>query len=517
MQINVTEWSTSVDAPHAQQYEPAASINGFSGSKYAGGYVETEEDLFGLDYWTLRMRSSSVFHRNLYARGVLNRLVTNEINKGLVPESMPFEDVIGLSDNELAEWSDSVEDRFGLWADDPQACDYDGQRTFGQLQELARLEALIGGDVLTIRRPGRKYNMPLIQVLRGDCVRSPFGQRIAAEHEICDGIEYDANGREVAYWVHARGKVERVEAFGARSGRRIAWMTHGVRRRADQRRGEPILSVVLQSLRELDRYRDNALRKSVINSMLALFIQKDYPVAGTKPLTAAATRWDTVGATSTTQSTERREFDLASSAPGIVIEELNHGEKPVAFGSDGTDTNLGPFESAIIRAMAWALEIPPEIVELSFTNNYSASQAAINEFKMYLDGVWANFGASFCAPVWTEWLINDALTGRMSAKYSPMFLAAWRDNSQREVFNAWRACDWYGNVKPSTDMVKMGKAAALLIDLGLSTHTREARTSRGTSFRKNVKTLARENMALVKARRPLEYAKSVSRNNNTNG
>jgi hypothetical protein len=45
------------------------------GSKFAGGFGVTE--LLLADYWTLRQRSSQLFEQNLYARGLIRRLVTN--------------------------------------------------------------------------------------------------------------------------------------------------------------------------------------------------------------------------------------------------------------------------------------------------------------------------------------------------------------------------------------------------------------------------------------------------------
>ena len=59
----------------------------YDGEKFYGGFGETQ--LFTMDYWTLRARSNQIFTENLYARGIVHRLVTNEINTGLAPDSNP--------------------------------------------------------------------------------------------------------------------------------------------------------------------------------------------------------------------------------------------------------------------------------------------------------------------------------------------------------------------------------------------------------------------------------------------
>ena len=59
----------------------------FDGGKFLGGFGETQ--IQQLDYWTLRARSAQLFNENLYAKGLVRRLITNEINTGLTPEASP--------------------------------------------------------------------------------------------------------------------------------------------------------------------------------------------------------------------------------------------------------------------------------------------------------------------------------------------------------------------------------------------------------------------------------------------
>jgi capsid protein len=478
---------------------PAPVVNTWmDGEKFFGGFGATE--LQTVDYWTLRQRSAQLFNENLYARGLIRRLITNEINTGLTPEAAPDEQIIGVAEDSLNDWTELTENRFNIWGKQAEVCDHHKRYTFGAIQRAARAEALIAGDVLVVLRISPSTRMPTIQLVPGEKVRTPLGgnEGLRVGHTITYGVEQDASGRVVAHWVtQADGGSKRLPAFGARTGRRISWLVYGTDKRLGDVRGQPLLSLVMQSLKEVDRYRDSAQRKAVVNSILAMYIKKTEAKAGTLPVSNGAVRRDT--AQTTDGDGTPRQFNLANQIPGVVMEELQQGEEPVGFHSQGTDVNFGEFERALIQSVAWANEVPPEILTLAFSNNYSASQAAINEFKIYLNKIWTDFGETFCSPIYQEWLISEALQQKIR---SPGMLEAWRDPQKYDVFGAWTTVDWYGSIKPSTDMLKQVKASDLLVAGGNSTRAREARITTGTKFSKNVKRLKRENQLLADAMRP---------------
>jgi len=471
----------------------------FDGGKFAGGFGETQ--IQDVDYWTLRARSAQLFNENMYARGIIRRLVTNEINTGLTPEACPDEDIIGVAEDSLNEWTEAVENRFGIWGKQPNLCDWKKRSTFGAIQRDARAEALICGDVLVVIRQSQQTGLPMVQLVSGSKVRTPIGDNgsLRKGHKIRHGVEMDALGRVVAHWVNQdAGGSKRLPANGGKSGRKISWLVYGTDKRLDDIRGQPLLSIVLQSLKEIDRYRDATTRKAVINSIMAMFIKKSEDKMGTLPVTGGAVRRDQAVVTENDGTT--RTFNAASHIPGVIMEELQTGEEPVLLGGQGTDVNFGTFEEAIIQGVAWTLEIPPEVLRLSFSNNYSASQAAINEFKIAINRTWGDFGETFCTPIYVDWLISETLLQKIAA---PGLLQAWRTPNEYDIFGAWTATDWYGSIKPSTDMLKQAKGSKILTEEGWSTNAREARITTGTKFSKNIKKLKRENELKVEAARPI--------------
>ena len=89
----------SLSASYLPQYRYAWD----TGDKWNGGFGATE--FLITDYWTLRARSKQLFESSHYARGLIRRLVTNEINTGLNLEATPEEVLLGKPEDSLADWS----------------------------------------------------------------------------------------------------------------------------------------------------------------------------------------------------------------------------------------------------------------------------------------------------------------------------------------------------------------------------------------------------------------------------
>jgi capsid protein len=479
-------------------------VGGYNGDKFLGGFGETR--ISTPDYWELRYRSNHLFNENIYARGIIRRLITNEINTGLMLDSTPDGSILGIPDETLNDWSEGVETRFRLWGKSPSVCDFRKRDTLGALQRSARLEALVGGDVLVILRPSPTHKTPMVQLIGGDKVQSPLNQTVRKGHKIVHGVEIDKLGRHKAFWVRQEdGQIKRMPAVGEKTKRPIAWLLYGTDKRMDDVRGQPILSIMLQSLRDVDRYRDSALRKAVINSVVAMFIKKGENNLGSLPMQGGAVRTDTVTGTAGGTDAEPRTFNISKYIAGTIIDELQFGEEPVPMSSQGTDEKFGDFEGAMIAGLAWANEIPPEILTQAFSNNYSASQASINEFKIYLNKFWTNFGETFLSPIYVDWLISETLSNNIKADG---LLEAWADQRKYDKFASYVSAEWYGSIKPSTDMVKATKASENLVANGWSTNAREARGLTGTSYAQNIKKLKRENELKVEALRPLAEFKA---------
>lgn len=478
----------------------------YDGEKFPGGLGATQVQQ--IDYWTLRARSTVLYNQNIYARALINRLITNEINTGLTPEAIPDESILGFEDGELNDWTERVENRFSLWGKNPRLCDFKHRLTFGAIQRVAKIEAYVTGDILVVLRPSAATKLPMVQLISGNRVQTPMMENVNSipkSHKIKHGIQFDGNDRIVAHWVKQDdGSIKRIPAFGEKSGRRISWLVYGSEKRLDDVRGQPLLSLVLQSLQDIDNYRDSTQRKALINSFFAASVEKSEDKPGTFPIQNGAIRNDVVNINNS--DGKPRTLNIGKYIPGVVIDEMQTGEKINFHTGDGTDLNFSTFEETITAAIAWGNEIPPEIYRLTFSRNYAGSQAAVNEFKNYLNKIWSRWGEDFCTPIYTDVLISESLLGKNPLAAD--LLQSWRDNKRYDIFTAWTSVDWYGSVKPSTDILKQTKGSEMLVKNGWSTNARESRGLNGSKFTHNVKKLKQENTLLVEAWTPILEAKA---------
>jgi len=477
----------------------ATVANFFDGEKFFGGFGPTLFDF--PDYWALRQRSSQLFTENLYARGLIRRLITNEINTGLTLQAEPNDELLEqLSEEEAEKWAENVESRFEIWAATPKLCDFEGQRTWAKLQEEARRESLIEGDILVVLHTDRRTGLPQVQLIRGGRVVTPLRRAPGETRTITHGVELDARGRTVAFHVRQDGlETIRIPAFGPKSGKRMAWLEYGADKRMDAVRGMPLLGIILQSLKELDRYRDSEQRAATINALLAMFIQKDKDLPGTRPMSGGAVRRAVVQGDADASGAVR-EFNIAAATPGVVFEELQTGETPQSFSTSRPNVNYGAFEAAVVQAIAWANEVPPEILMLAFSNNYSASKAAINEFKGYISRVRKDFGETFCQPVYVEWLVAEVGAFRIEA---PGLLEARRSPLRYVEAGAWLRAVWAGPVKPSVDLGKDVRAYVEAIEANLISATRASEDLFGVRNARVLKRRTREIRAIQKMNKDL--------------
>lgn len=478
----------------------------FNGDKFPGG-LGTPLDILQMDYWALRSRSNELFHKNLYARGIVRRLVTNIISTGLHLEACPEKSVLGLTDDFIDEWSEEIESRFYLYNSTPEVCDYKKRRNGGAIQAQIKLESIVGGDCLVVSRQSPKYRLPNIQIISGERVQTPLNMIL--DKNVIDGVHVSDTGEHIGFWVQMDDdalKFEYISARGENTGREQSRLIYGCDKREDGVRGVPLLAIAVQPLAEIDKSRDATQRVYTLKSMVLAAIERG--PSNKKQSTIVGKGAERRGAQTVevvdNLSGQSKRISFAEMLPGANFEYLNPEEKVNFFNNNVQDVNFGAFEASIVMGVSWALEIPPEILLLSFNKNYSASQAAINEFKLYLDKERTSFGACYCDFIYSDWFYSMALLNRIQCGN---YVADYDDDDSWELARAWTIADWSGHIKPSTDMLKQMNAFGRGIELGLVTRSRSAREVNGMKYSRIVREQKKENQLWVEANRPLEEFK----------
>ena len=440
----------------------------------------------------LRERSRDLFMGVPLATGALKTLRANVVGPGLRMSPAIDGEALGLTPEQEDAWERQAEREWRLWAGSA-LCDAARTCTFAELQGLALLSALMSGDVFavlpTIRRPGSIYDLR-VQLIEADRICDPFPLRL--DLDIFAGVEVGQYGEPVAYYVAryhpgaygdasthvmrysgaaqrmANQEWKRVPAFGARSGRRNILHIYE-QERPEQRRGIPVLSPVIESLKQLGRYSDAELMAAVVSGMLTVFVTSD--VAPGLPGVIDAE--DQVDADDLT-SVELGNGSIVGLAPGEKVEPVNPARPNAGFEQ---------FVLAVCTQIGSALEIPVEILTKHFTTSYTAARAAFVEFWKAIRTRRAWFAGRFCQPIYEEWLAEAVARGRLAA---PGF---FEDPAIRA---AWSGAQWYGPAQGQiNERVEVG-AATDRVAGGFSTMARETAELTGESWERVNADRARE-------------------------
>lgn len=435
---------------------------------------------------SLRQRSRDLYYGGSdIATGAIKRIRTNTVGTGLHLKSTLNEEVLGITVDEARKLEETIEREFAHWANSTN-CDLERLDNFYQLQQLALLNALLSGDAFalmkTTKRTGSIYDLR-IELIEADRISTPDNKTI--DPLFCEGVEKNKIGEVVAYHIskfHPLSFADRnprewvrVEAYGQKTGRKN--ILHIMNReRIGQVRGVPFISPVIEAIRQLGKYTEAEVVAAVVSGLVTVFIQKE-------SASDEVAFGEMIPEEMQVDAEDENSIELA---PGAVF-DLNEGEKANMTTPGRPNANFDPFVTAIIKQIGAALEIPYEILVMAFTNNYSASRAAILEFfkviKMYRE--W--FITDFCQPVYEEWLCEAVAKGRIAA---PGFF------SDPVIKDAYCSAEWNGPSAGQLDPVKEVQAAELRVQGGYSTREKEATELTGTDFYKNMKQRKREEKLL---------------------
>lgn len=463
------------------------------------------EDINSNNY-TLRQRSRMLYMSAPVATAALKRQRTNIVGAGLRLKPTIDRKALGMTKEQAEEWQRRTQAEFELWASRKQACDATGVNTFYGMQQLVALAWPMSGDVFAAIKwadptPMMPYSLRL-HIIEADRVRNPDTVEAAGRmvrnpfltsittmelpngNKIYDGVEVDHNGAIVAYhiannhpgqWDGGQTKFVRVEAYGKETG--LPNILHIMdTERPEQYRGVPYLAQVIEPLLQMRRYTEAEITAAIVQSFFTAFIKTEAG-ADDMPL-------NRVGGEGHEEVThDPNEYELGAGTMNI----LEPGED-VTFGSP-THPNSGfdVFMRSMCEQVGACLEIPADLLLMSFNASYSASRAALLEawkgFRMRRE--WLT--DDFCRPVYERWLTEAVARGRIVA---PGFL------TDPIIRQAYLGSEWIGPSQGQLDPTKEVTAAVMAIENGLSTREAEAVKLNGSQFSTNVDKLTVENEQL---------------------
>ena len=450
------------------------------------------------------------------AAAALKRQRTNIIGAGLRLKATIDRDVLGLTQEQAEAWQRHTQAEFALWAQRKQACDATGVNNFYGMQQLVALSYPMSGDVFAlIKRAGTTDLMPYslrLHILEADRVRTPETStasgiynallstlttaKLSNGNYIYDGVEVDKNGAVVAYHIantYPREygteptKFVRVEAYGKETG--LPNILHIMdTERPEQYRGVPYLAQIIEPMLQMRRYTEAEISAAIVQSFFTAFITSEKEAE------------DVLGNEVGGDGTQEASHDPNEYEMGMATINLLEPGEDVKFGTPThPNTGFNVFMRSICEQVGACLEIPADLLLMSFNSSYSASRAALLEawksFRMRREWI----ADDFCRPVYEIWLTEAVARGRISA---PGFL------TDPIIRQAYLGSEWIGPSQGQLDPTKEVAAAVSAIENGLSTREAEAVKLNGSQFSANVDKLAVENDLLRQANGGAELGKS---------
>jgi lambda family phage portal protein len=257
----------------------AASVGRRTSSVKATG---TDADAAGGKRARMAFMSRDMVRNNPFALSGQQVITNNTVGDGIIPKVVVPKALTG-ADELRRDGLKLIEDQI-----DTTAIDADGRQNLYGIQRLAMNTIFDSGEVLIVReqardaRPGQ-FNLRL-RVLEPDYLDSLHDGLSADGGSIRDGIEYDADGNRVAYWLYDQHP-------GTDWFRGIGWRSRSKRVPADnvlhvyrqdrpgQMRGVSWLAPIAIALQDISDYQDAQQMRQKIAACFAGFHRRSESIA----------------------------------------------------------------------------------------------------------------------------------------------------------------------------------------------------------------------------------------------
>lgn len=412
----------------ARQYYDAASIGRRTqGWRRGSGDANAVQ---GPALARVREVARDLVRNNGYAESALTTIVDHVVGWGIVAKTKPE--------------SPRVAELWEAWAG-TTACDSDGQHDLSGLQKLVMRTVVESGECLVrfrIRRPEDGLPIPLqLQILEPDYLDTTKVARLANGGRIIHGVEFDAIGRRVAYWLYPEHPGATVTFGTAAASQRIPAdsVLHVFRQdRPGQVRGISWFAPVLLRFKDYDDFDDATLMKQKIAACLAVVV----------------TDADGTGAPLGTVDPQTPQVD--SLEPGAIIRGIPGSVEVI---QPPSVREYSDYTRTTLRAIATGLGVSYEDLtgDYTATNFSSARMSRMRHWSLVEDWRWRIVVPQFLAPVWGKAMEVAGIMGLVAA--AP-------------------AAKWTAPPMPMLEPDKEGLAYQRLIRAGLMTQS-EAIRERG--------------------------------------
>lgn len=465
------------------------------GSKWSYGLSSSGAGFYK-NLYTIRQNARSAYNESIYAKLLVDRTADIDIDQGIMLESTPNYKVLGITPEQAEEWGNDVDEKFHAWALD-QKQNRSRSLTFYQGQRLYSIVKMRDGEVfcrLFYSNDNNLQNPLQFDFIDANQIRGASYINSYVQDNNNDGIVRDEDGVATAYkiWIKKDSGYVNVEvpAYGPKSNRPM--MLHGYNMEyVGQGRGCSGIGHMLQEFENLTDLSLSHIKKAIIQSQITMFVKPSNDKPASNPMSGIPNLNRNAGpVTIGTPITEPAVTEIAvnpvrrwlmpeatiKQAGQTAVFNLQEGEDLSPFETKAMSDSFESFSTAFFTALAASASIPIETALMKFSQNYSASRAAL-VLCWKASGIRiADMNADFNNPVKESWLTEEIAAGRIKAPgYSDPRLRA-----------AWNACQWISAPMPNIDPQKTANADQLYLEMGATTQNRIARNYNGSNAKNNL-------------------------------
>jgi len=430
------------------------------------------------DFYILRVRSRQLYLESPICQIVVNRFTQWVIGPSLKLKAEPQIEVLKSEkiniDTEL--FNKSVENLFKVYTHSKLA-DYAGQQSLDALMEEAHREGKIAGDMLVVLRvvgglakvqhidSSHVGNPPNCSItnnadkLEGspayngyDYVYQPTGNRIRL------GVEIDKTGNHVAYHVRVGITLNYVRVPARDSNGMVrAYMIYGFKPEIDSTRGTPLISVVMETAKKLERYNSAALAAAEETANLPFFFEHGVNSDNEDPLSGRRAKGliaqPTAGGAAATDigvdvAGNKIAADTAVSTKRTVINLPN--DVTIKTPDTKREYYVKDFSMFHVDIICAAVNMPPNVAMSKYEDSFSASRMAGKDWEHTFMTERADFSQQYLNPIYALQMYLWVLNNKVQA---PGFLEALFSKNMMAV-EAYLYNRWVGAMFPDIDPLK---------------------------------------------------------------
>ncbi len=378
---------------------------------------------------------------NAYVIGMGRKFLAGVVSEGMWPKAKAADDSGAL----LVDINREIEHRWEAWEESAQA----NGSSYCELQRLVANHLRLDGECL-VRRvalPGRPLALQVLECDHLDSGRD--ADTTSGGGRIIQGIEQDAYGKPVAYWLFPNHPGDKSSTSVRVPADQVLHIFD--RDRASQVRGISLFASVISELQDTAEFQDSTLILARVATAYGLFIQSPFPEdhfgtgTGSEAESGAPTEYVEPGA-------------IRKLLPGETIQSV----KP---------ENPGAIYDPFVRSRLRAASVGTPLSYETFSNDYSQATYSSARQAMLIERALFRFYSGLIDrrlnwPVYRWFIETQTRLGDPANGYKPLSLPQFDKNPRR-----YFAVKFSRPRQEWIDPAKESKAAETRLSIGVETLT----------------------------------------------